>query len=421
MVYIPLIYFILLALHYYRKQHRWSAEIAAISILILICLAAVVIDIRDFYGQFGCNENNLNIIGVSLFCLEWTILFQAIRAIANKPIIAPNNIVQNKEKIFILFMFICVVIRIIFLGTDIIQALREDPLSVKEHHYEELENGTTTLGRNIFMYLPLLFVSTPYSTIALVWFFYGLATRTYSIKQNLMLLFISFAPIAIATLIAGRSAIVYWGVEFYILMCLFWKDLSPKLHRLIIRTSIILGSIIISVFLIVTIARFNRSSPIDSIIGYMGQPLNNFCTFLAHGQNAPFQIGRVFPLIYKLQGHNFTLMQHYQHIASSCGIKANVFSTFGGVVYVDLGIGAFVFLLLLMMYIVHSPLQRMQMLSLPNTIWLAIILAFFSHGLFGWPFVGHYATGALFSLLCVYVWLNYKFKYKNSSCSSTLS
>ncbi len=412
MVYIPLIYFIILALHYYRKQHQWSAEIAAISILILICLAAVVIDVRDLYGKFGCNENNLNIVGISVFCLEWTILFQAIHTFATKPIVAPNDTIQKKRNIFILFVFVCVIIRIIFLGTDIIHALKEDPLSVKEEHYEELAKGTTSLGRNIFMYLPMLFVSTPFSTLALVWFFYGFATRTYSTKQNLMLLFISFAPIAIATMIAGRAAIVYWAVEFYILMCLFWKNLSHKLHQLIIRASIISGSIIAALFITVTVARFNRSSPIDSVVGYMGQPLNNFCTFLAKGQNAPFQIGRVFPLTYKLQGHHFMLTEHYQHIASACGIRANVFSTFGGVMYIDLGIGALVFLLLLMMYITHSPLQRMESLSFPNTIWLAIVLAFFSHGLFGWPFVGHYTTGALLSLLCVYIWLNYKFKYK---------
>ena len=413
MVYIPLIYFIILALHYYHKQRRWSAEIAAISVLILICLAAVIIDVKNLYGSFGCNENNLNLLGIIVFCLEWTILFQAFHILANKPIVMPNDIGQKKKDIFIVFMFVCVLIKILFHRDAIIQAMMEDPLSVKEAHYEDLEDGTIPSGRNFFMYLPSLFTATPYSTIALVWLFYGYTTRTYSTKHNLMLLFISFAPIAISIIIAGRAAIVYWTVEFYILMCLFWKDLSPKLHKLIIRTSMVFGSLIASVFFIITVSRFEDKSPFDSVVTYMGQPLNNFCTFLSYGQNAPLQIGRIFPLTYKFQGHHFMLVQHYQQINFACDIKANVFSTFGGVVYIDLGIGALVFLLLIMMYIVHFPLQRMQDINLPNTIWIAIILAFFSHGLFGWPFIGHYTTGALASLLCVYIWLNYNFKFKN--------
>ena len=413
MVYIPLIYFILLALHYYRKQHRWSAELAAISVLIAICLAAVAIDTKDLYGMYGCNENNLSLFGVTIFCLEWTILFKAFHIVTDKMIVSPRNGRENKlYKHLIACIFLCVLIRVLYMGGDIIHALTSDALDVKTQHYEELEMGSTTTGRNVFMYLPLLFSAVPYPTLALVWFFYGLATGSNSQVQNIMLLFVSLSQVALATLLAGRAAIVYWLVEFYILTCLFWKDLSPRLHKLIVCTSTVFGGAIIVLFAIVTISRFSSSSPLDSIIGYMGQPLNNFCTFISKGGTAPTQIGRIFPLTYKLSGHHFMLMEHYQNIEDTCDFHANVFGTFGGVVYLDLGVVALIILLLLMWYIVHFPLQRMKALTLSNTIWLTITIAFFSRGLFGWPFVGHYTIWGLISIICIFFLLNYNFNFK---------
>lgn len=74
MVYIAFLYFLLLLIYYFSKSRRWSMDVAAVSVILLVLSAAIGIDILDLYGEYGCNDNHISLVGVILFCLEWTIV-----------------------------------------------------------------------------------------------------------------------------------------------------------------------------------------------------------------------------------------------------------------------------------------------------------------------------------------------------------
>ncbi len=414
MVYIPLIFFTCLLLYFWKKSGSWTVDVAATSILVLISVCAIVIDAKNLYGEYGINEYSYNPLGLFLYCFQWTVVLFAFYYIA-KCTIAPFP--ENKfflYKIFTLVALGCLLLLLYYQHTDIAEALTSDISEVRSNHYENLENGTQAEGRNILMYLPIVFSTPPMTSVfLLLWFYCFTFVHHGKIWQGIFLL-TALLPILLSTMVAGRGSIIYFGIECYLCLCLFWKYLSPKQHRWILIVITILGTIIGTWFMFITLTRFNTSgrNPIDSLYGYAGQHINNFCSFIQYGSNSPFQIGRIFPLTNKLLGNGFTITQHYTPIEHAIGIPVHVFSSFGGELFLDLGISAFLIFLVGWIILVNRNLKKMQSISFAMIFIVGILIAFFSKGLFAWPFIGHYCTGAFICAIVGYILFHYHFKFK---------
>lgn len=414
MIYIPFLYFLLLQIYYYTKSHRWSMDVAAVSVIIPILVAAIGIDSLDLYGEYGCNDNNINLIGVMLFCVEWTIVLQAIHIVSHKKL--PEAIDPSKVVIYQVGFWLMVVsafIGVVVKMPDIITAVRSDALDVRSQHYDDLSFDSVSAGRNVFMYLPGIFTSIPFPSLALVWWFWGITFLHQSLFKNAMLIFVSLTQVLLAMLIAGRAAMIYWCIDFYLLACLFWPYMHLKQRSKIVTSAIVVGVAIVGMMVTITVARFEHGTrnPIQSMIGYAGQHLNNFCSVIEYGDAAPTQIGRVFPLTYKLQGNRWRMAQHYENIEEVLPIIVHNFDTFGGEVFLDFGPVGFIILLVLLAF-VNQMLRKMDSITFPDLIKIAILISFFGKGLFAWPFVGHYTTLGLMMSMCIYISLKYNFKFK---------
>lgn len=416
MVYIPFIYFLILLLHFWRKSGRWSLDVAAVSVLLVILAAAIGIDALDLYDQYGCNRNCLNGTGITLFCLEWTLIFQLLHTVSSKELLPEIDPTKQKLLTFVMVTMvasICIAVGVKM--SDIRLALGSDFGDVRNQHYDDLTFGTSKSGRNIFMYLPGIFAATPFPTLALLWWLYGLGFNKFPTWQRGLLLLVSTTHILTGILIAGRAAIIYWCIDFYLILCYFWPHITHAIRVRITTIGTIVGGLIVGMFLMVTIARFNndRSNPMYSLIGYAGQHLNNFCAVIEYGADAPMQTGRIFPLTNKiLYGKTFNLYDHYGHIEDRLSIIVHNFDTFGGEVYLDFGAIGLAILLLLLIYIVHYVKKYVQYITFPDLILLSIMIAFYSKGLFAWPFTGHYATLGILTTLLLYIALKYHFKFK---------
>ena len=170
--------------------------------------------------------------------------------------------------------------------------------------------------------------------------------------------------------------------------------------------------------LLITISRFGEDSgrgskvdPLVSLYAYAGQHVNNFCAVIADGGDAPVQIGRVLPLTNKIVNHqDFDLIQHYENIHASVNIIVNVFDTFGGELYLDLGwFGYIVFFLFLILF-TQIIRYNWRELTFHRVFPVVIFIAFFTRGLFAWPFVAHYTTFAL--MLVIIACLSFKYTFK---------
>lgn len=415
MVYIAFLYFLLLLIYYFSKSRRWSMDVAAVSVILLVLSAAIGIDILDLYGEYGCNDNHISLVGVILFCLEWTIVLQSIHIVSRKEItgfiaVPKKRLYNAMFWVIVVCAFVAVVVKI----PNIIASLQSDALDVRSQHYEDMSFESASKERNIFMYLPGIFTSTPFPSLALVWWFYGISFLNQSFLKNSVLIFVSLAQVFLAILMAGRAAMIYWCIDFYLLACLFWPYMHLKQRSRIVTVAISVGVLVVGMMTMVTVARFDRrsSTPLLSVVGYAGQHLNNFCSVIEYGENAPTQIGRVFPLTCKLQGNQFRLAKHYANIEDILPIIVHNFDTFGAEVFLDFGSIGFVILLLMLM-LINRKLRRMEQITFPNLIILSIVVAFFGRGLFAWPFVGHYTTLGLMMSMCIYVVLKYDFKFKS--------
>lgn len=182
--------------------------------------------------------------------------------------------------------------------------------------------------------------------------------------------------------------------------------------------SIAIGGIIITQMLIITISRFGDDSgrgskvdPLVSLYAYAGQHVNNFCAVISDGGDSPLQIGRIFPLTNKIVNHqDFDLIQHYENIHASVNVAVNVFDTFGGEIYLDLGWFGYIIFFLIWIFLAQIIRYNWQEMTFYRTFLLILLIAFFTRGLFAWPFVGHYTTLALMLIAITSMLFKYTFR-----------
>lgn len=417
MLFIPLIYFLLLAAYFYMKHRCLNLDIAATLILVAISFFSILIDINDVYGDYGINEYAVTLPTILLYCLQWTLVLLPLHYISCIKL-------KKHEPHKLLFLSILIIIlvasSVAMIATsmsDIKEALIMDMVDV----YRQNDTLRSLGGHgesNYLMLLPQIFVAAPFPTMALFFWFY---LKAFSKAPSIILIGLLAASIVQAVLsiiVAGRAALIYWIFDFFLLFGYFYQYLSSRLKRGISIASLLIGGFIIAQMLIITISRFgeesgrgNKSDPLVSLYAYAGQHVNNFCAVISEGGDSPLQIGRVLPLTNKIVNHqDFDLIQHYENIHASVNIIVNVFDTFGGELYLDFGWFGYITFFLILAFITQLIRYNWQEMTFHRVFPLITLIAFFTRGLFAWPFVGHYTTFALILVATTYLLFKYTFK-----------
>lgn len=410
MIFIPFIYFICIFLYIYYKQKSWNMDLAATTLLIAISLFAILIDIKDIYGEYGINNYSITAPTIVLFCIQWTFIILLIKTICRLPL---QKHIIIKEKLLYIFLFLITIASGIMITTkitDIRDALIMDIADVRGQHYSDLAAGASD-GANYFMLIPNILTCTPIPTIALFFWFYMKSFMKCPSILTTGILIASIVQAILAIIMAGRAAMIYWAFDFYMLYSFFYQYLDKNIKSKINLTALVFGGMAAFLFISITISRFGEGSrdPLDSLYGYAGQHINNFCTMFEHASDSPVSFDRIFPLLSKLMGHQYDMMEHYTYITSNIksNIIVNVFDTFGGEIYLDLGwIGYIAFFIFIFMLTITIQ-QNLTELRFHNVFIVIIIIAFFTRGLFAWPFTNHYTTLALMLTL----FSRYLFKY----------
>ena len=413
MIVIPSIYFTGLAAFFYYRHRCWGMDIAATSLLIAISLFAIMIDVNDIYGQYGINEESITLPTLVLFCLQWTLILLPIHHLSSLPI--EPHLPVKKPMLYGLMIVVAVSSIIIIASkmSDIREALVMDMIDVKHEHYKDLMMGRGGES-SIWLLIPTIIVTTPFPTLALFLWFY---TKTFTKAPFLLRIGILIASIVqaiTAIIIAGRSAIVYWVFDFYLLYSLFYRYLSTTAKRSINAAATIMVVLIGTLFMSITISRFDelgsKSSPFDSFYGYAGQHVNNFCTMFVYGGETDFLPDRIFPFTSRLMGQPYDLFEHYESLTKGTNVMVNVFDTFGGEIYLDLGWIGYILFFLAWMALTFYLKNNWQEIPLYRIFPVVIMIAFFTRGLFAWPFTGHVTTIALTMVLSFSYFFRYVFK-----------
>lgn len=414
MVYIPLIYFIGLFAYIYLKQRSWGVDLAATFLLITISFFAIMIDIRDIYGDYGVNEYAMTLPTVLLFCFQWTMVIALLHYVTRLPL---NGEISVKKKVIYIFSFVIAASSFFLVFTklsDIRDALIMDMADVRGQHYKDIATGKES-GSNYLMLIPNILTSAPFPTVALFLWFYIKAFTKSPLLLRAGLLMASIVQAILSIVMAGRAAMIYWGFDFFLLYSYFYRVLPSRTKKAIILTASVLGALAGFLFITITVTRFDggNTDPFESLYGYAGQHVNNFCTMFTRATDSPFTIDRIFPLTSKILGTQYDMVEHYETITSHLkehSVLVNVFDTFGGEVYLDLGWIGYILFFAFLALCINWVRYNWEEMTLPRTFLLVIVIAFFTRGLFAWPFASHYSTMAIALLLFNCYFFKYTFK-----------
>lgn len=417
MLFIPLIYFILLATYFYMKHRCLNLDIAATLLLVAVSIFSIIIDFYDVYGDYGINEYSVTLPTILLYCLQWTIVLLPLHFISSIKIKKH----EPHKSLMLYLLFAILIISSITMILTSLSAIREalimDMVDVYRQN-DKLRSMGGNVESNYLMFIPQIMVSIPFPTMALFFWFYLKTFTDSPIIVRAGLLAASIVQAILSIIVAGRAALIYWIFDFFLLFGFFYQYLSSRLKRGISIASAIIGTVIILQMMIITISRFgddsgegNKVSPLISLYAYAGQHVNNFCAVFNEGGDAPLQIGRILPLTNKIVNHqNFDLIQHYDNIHAKINIQANVFDTFGGELFLDLGWFGYLVFFITLCFITQLIRYNWQELYFHRTFFIVTLIAFFTRGIFAWPFVHHYATFALFLIFTLHILFKYKFR-----------
>ncbi len=416
MAYIPFIYFTTwLILHLRKPNMRFGA--GAMSLLwIDVCSAfQILLDRRDLYGDFGCNDYAISLAGVIFYCILWTIILYPLTQLDHKEL----QIHINKTQLFhylCIFLVLCGLLYIIGLDapSKIMYKLQGSRLAA---YNRSMDDSATYHSQQLFwLWIPMVFTKM-WPFLLLCWFIsFSLCKQSAWIRFGLLFTSTYIAISAFAG--GGRAQILWWGLTFLIYYCLFRPQIEPYKRKIIFALFSGLGTIGSLGFIAITISRFDSSVSdyaLDSFIGYAGQPLNNFCAFLPYVDIAHLYPSRLFPLTNFLMTHRpYNMHDYYNFLGVIYPIRVNVFFTYAGDILTDTGvIGLVVFLLFYIIVtkkILHFSNSKLEFSQL---IIIVILFYFPVRGIFSWPFLGQISeTLGILMSIGLYILFRYTFKFK---------
>jgi len=200
------------------------------------------------------------------------------------------------------------------------------------------------ISNNKFASNPIIIVAGilgDFSIVMLLFYFTSISFLKRSKLFNTICFLSSMAIVILAIEGVDRSKVLYWLITYGGMLVLFWKRMSKKQHKNISIASIIILSLAVSYFLILTFSRFDAydTGSKGSMISYAGQSYINFCFFFDKVKYGEFSLQRVFPLFYKLFIHNGIndTVNLNAEISLKTGKEIGVFSTFIGDIMVASG------------------------------------------------------------------------------------
>ena len=171
MLFIPLIYFILLATYFYMKHRCLNLDIAATLLLVVVSIFSIIIDFYDVYGDYGINEYSVTLPTILLYCLQWTIVLLPLHFISSIKIKKH----EPHKSLMLYLLFAILIISSITMILTSLSAIREalimDMVDVYRQN-DKLRSMGGNVESNYLMFIPQIMVSIPFPTMALFFFFF---------------------------------------------------------------------------------------------------------------------------------------------------------------------------------------------------------------------------------------------------------
>lgn len=418
LAYIPFIYFTLwLILHLINPKMRFGAGAMSLIWIDISALFSIILDARNLYGEWGCNDYALSFSGIALYCLLWTVVLFPLTQLDKKEL----TISITKEKLFsflCVFLIICTAIYIIATGafTNIMEKLS---MARHEAYSDSMDMSKIYKGKGQFLLWIPLVISNSWPLLLLCWFVsFCVCVQSWWIRMGLLISSLFMMISAYAG--GGRAQLVWWIITFFIYFFLFLPNMNKQQKIIGFGMSTIAGIGIIVGILSITLSRFDSSAQnyaLNSIIGYAGQSLNNFCAVLPYTDLSHIYLDRTFPLTNLLINHQiYNLHNYYDFLSSYYPLQVNVFFTVFGCLLMDIGwLGLIIYLTVYILVFKYIFLNTDSHIDMSRLCILTIMFCFPVRGIFGFPFSGHMNTLYILLSIGLYLLFKYHVKYGNKT------
>lgn len=414
MAYIPFIYFTLLLLwHINRRDMRFGAGAMSLLCVDVSAFFSIILDARNLYGEFGCNPFALTIGGVLLYCLLWSLVLFPILKLDKKDI---QMEITKPELLRILCIIAIVCVAIYIIGTGAINLIQEKLLVSRAEAYENsMDNTQIYQGkRRFWLWIPMVFANASPMCLLLWFISISIFPQPLWIRLGLLLssLFLSIQAFA-----GGGRAHLIWFLETFAVCFCYFSNVMPRKRKVYVLTAGIAFSVVLLIGLLATtLSRFDSTAAdyaFNSIIGYAGQNVNNFCVCLPYIDIGHVYGERVLPLLTFLRtGQPYDMSEYYSFLAQFYPFQINVFFTMFGGLLMDMGvIGLCIYLCFYLVITNYMASPRNQVLSTPQILMFALVVCVPIRGLYGYPFTTTNGTLYLFLIFFSYILFRYTFKF----------
>lgn len=411
LAYIPFIYFTLwLILHLANPKMRFGAGAMSLLWIDISAFFSIILDIRNLYGQYGCNEYAVSIVGIISYCCLWTIIIKPLLSLDDKTInIIPDITKPKLFKFLCVFLILCIVLHIFSrnLILEIVEAMQKDGV---ERYSEQLGNETYTGGAmHYWLWIPNI-VSTFTPLYILCWFIsITICKQPYWIRMSLLLA--STLAMLLGFINGGRAQLIWWIITFLVYFFLLKPKLSAKQVKRIITIMGSFAGILFLGIIAITISRFDegQTDAFNSFVGYAGQQINNYCSLLPYVDLAHLYPDRIFPLYqYVIKNHPYDMLQFYSQLENTYPILVNVFFTIFGGILIDTGLlGLIIFLVIYR--VIMRILNRQLNIQLPLLYLFGVIFCIPIRGLFGWPYTNY--NNSIYILFSIFLFIIFKYHF----------
>lgn len=418
LAYIPFIYFtIWLIIHLINPKMRFGAGAMSLVWIDISALFSILLDARNLYGEWGCNDYALSLSSVVLYCVLWTLILYPLTLLDKKDV----TISISKDRLFsvlCVFLIICTIIYV--LGTGAFNNIIEK-LSMARHeaYSDSMDMSEIYKSKGQFLLWIPLVVSHSWPLLLLCWFVsFCVCVQSWWIRMGLLISSLFMMISAYAG--GGRAQLVWWIITFFIYFFLFLPNMNKQQKIIGFGMSTIAGIGIIVGILSITLSRFDSSAQdyaLNSIIGYAGQSLNNFCAVLPYTDLSHIYLDRTFPLTNLLINHQiYNLHDYYDFLSSYYPLQVNVFFTVFGCLLMDIGwLGLIIYLIVYILVFKYVFLNTDSHIDMSRLCILTIMICFPVRGIFGFPFSGHMNTLYILLSIGLYLLFKYHVKYGNKT------
>ena len=155
MAYIPFIYFTLLLIwHINRRDMRFGAGAMTVLCVDISAFFSIILDVRNLYGDFGCNPYALSLGGVLLYCTLWTIVLYPIMRLDTKDI---RMEITKPELLNLLCVVVIICVLFYIIATGAISLIKEKLTTSRAEAYSDsMDNSKIYQSQRLFwLWIPM--------------------------------------------------------------------------------------------------------------------------------------------------------------------------------------------------------------------------------------------------------------------------